>query len=203
MNPRSDRTPRQRLDTDARRESILAAARDLYAERPYAEVSAAEVAQAAGASSALVFHYFNNKAGLYTAVVSSAIADLVQAQRARDAALSPGVPARDRVRAAIEVYLDHITTHPSTWASPLSGGTEPREALEVRQAARATDVEHLHRLLQPAGWARHNYALWGFFGFLDHACLRWVDQGCPPNDRYPLIDAALGALEGALGDWGR
>src|SRR5665648_1078179 len=49
--------------------------------------------------------------------------------------------------------------------------------------------------------ARHEFALWGFFGFLDAACLCWVERGCPDDERVALVDAGLGALEGALGDW--
>ncbi len=200
MNP--DRTPRQRLDTDARKESILHAAREVYAAHQYTDVSAAQVAQAAGASTALVFHYFGSKAGLYAAVVDSAIATLVAAQEAALAALPEGVSARDRIRASVLVYLDYVAAHPHTWAAPLTGGEEPREAIDVRRKARAAYVEALRDVLKPTAWARHEYALWGYFGFLDQACLRWVDGGCPHDDRHALVDAALGALEGALGDWG-
>ena len=31
--------------------------------------------------------------------------------------------------------------------------------------------------------------------------LHWGNKGCPEEDQWALIDAALGALEGALGDW--
>ena len=202
MNPRADRAPRRRLDIDQRREAILAAARDLYAKAPYPEVSIARIAEAAGASPALVFHYFGSKAALYAAVVDAAIQALNQAQHAAQAQLDRGVPARDRVRASLLVYLDYIATHPTTWAAPLLGGPEPREALDLRHRARDGYVAALRDLLQPAALARHDYALWGYFGFLDQACLHWVEAGCPDADRHPLIDAALGALEGALGDWG-
>lgn len=202
MNPRTDRTPRHRLDAEERREAILSTARDLYAKAPYADVSAGQIAAAAGASSALVFHYFNSKAELYAAVVANAIDTLAAAQKAADAALDPGVPARDRVRSSILVYLDHIASHPTTWAGPLLGGEEPSQAIRVRQQARARYVQTLRDLLNPAQWPRHDYALWGYFGFLDQACLRWVEAGCPDEDRHPLIDAALGSLQGALGDWG-
>ena len=30
---------------------------------------------------------------------------------------------------------------------------------------------------------------------------RWVHAGCPDDQRHSLVDAALGCLEGALGDW--
>ena len=48
---------------------------------------------------------------------------------------------------------------------------------------------------------RDDFALWGYLGFLDDACLRWVRAGCPAEQRHSLVDAALGCLEGALGDW--
>ena len=202
MSPRADRAPRRRLDVDQRREAILTAARSLYAKAPYPEVPISQIAQAAGASPALVFHYFGSKAALYAAVVDAAIQALGDAQRTAQAQLGPGVSARDRVRASLLVYLDHIATHPATWAAPLLGGEEPREALDLRHRARAGYVAALRDLLRPATWARHDYALWGYFGFLDQACLHWVETGCPGTDRHALIDAALGALEGALGDWG-
>lgn len=200
--PRADRTPRQRLDADARRDGILDAARAVYAGHPYSEVSTQQIADAAGASPALVFHYFGSKAGLYTAVVADAIAGLSAAQRAADAALHANASARTRVRKSLDIYLDHIATHPQTWAWPLRGGVEPVEAQQVRRRARAGYVQTLSELLGFGAWARHHYALWGYFGFLDESCLAWVDKGCPQDDREPLIEAALGALEGALGDWG-
>lgn len=202
VSPRTDRRPRQRLDTQQRREAILEAAGRLYATASYPEVSVAEIAEAAEASPALVFHYFGSKAELFAEVVSTSIGRLRAAQAAADAALSPGVPARDRVRASLLVYLDHIASHPAAWAAPLSGAGEPVEAVVVRREARAEYVRTLASLLPPDS-VRHEYALWGYFGFLDQACLHWVELGCPEQHRHSLVDAALGALEGALGDWGR
>jgi hypothetical protein len=72
----------------------------------------------------------------------------------------------------------------------------------VRARARQEYVDRLRGVLVPSAAPRHEYALWGFFGFLDAACLRWVEEGCPDDRRHPLLDAAVGALEGALGDWG-
>ena len=85
----------------------------------------------------------------------------------------------------------------------LALGAEPEPAASIRREARRESVDRLHDLLLPDQGARDEYALWGFHGFLDVACLRWVATGCTEDDRWSLIDAALGALEGALGDWGR
>ncbi|MFT8395142.1 TetR/AcrR family transcriptional regulator [Propionibacterium sp.] len=199
---RTDRKPRQRLDPSERRAAILNAATHAFASLPYGDVTIASIATDVQASSALVYRYFANKEDLYVEVVRLAIQDLRARHRAAIHALPDGAPVRDRIRAATEVYLDHIASHPNAWAMPMrQPGGEPPAAADLRTKARMAYVEALVQLLEPSTERRHEYALWGYFGFLDSACLRWVDEGCPPDDRWPLIDTATGALEGALGDW--
>ncbi len=199
---RTDRHPRRRLDPDARRAAILAAAADAFAQDQYPEVTISAIAARAGASDALLYRYFDGKDRLYAEVVRLAIEDLLARQAQALGELPESVPVRDRVRAATVAYLDHIAHHPRAWALPLDRpGSEPEAAVTVRVQARRAYVERLRSLLAPHDDPRHEYALWGYFGFLDTACLRWVDRGCPEADRGPLVDAALGALEGALGDW--
>jgi len=199
---RTDRQPRTRLAPDSRRAAILDAAATAFAGHPYAEVTISSIARQAGASDALLYRYFSGKEDLYAEIVRLSVDRLVTRQAAALGALPPGVPVRDRLREALRVYLDHIATHPDAWAMPLrSPGTEPSSAATIRLEARHDYVERLRELLAPSGQLRHEYALWGYFGFLDAACLQWVDRGCPDDDRQSLSDAALGALEGALGDW--
>lgn len=200
---RTDRSPRQRLDTETRRAEILSAATALFTGARYAEVAVADVAAAAGASEALVFRYFATKAGLYTEVVRTSLADLARRQGAADAALPPHSSARDRVMTSLGILLDLVAGGSVAARGSLEGGTEPPEALAVRRQARAATIETLRGVLAPTPWERHEYALWGFLGFLDGACAHWVAGGCREEERWPLIEASLGALEGALGDWGR
>ncbi len=198
---RTDRRPRQRLDPQMRRAAILTAAAAAFGARPYDQVTIEQVADDVGASQALVHRYYPNKADLYTAIVQIAVDDLVARQRAAIDALPDGVPVRDRVRATIQVYLDHVAHHPVGWAAPLRGAGEPEQTLTLRRAARADYVAWLNGLLTPHRDLRHDYAVWAYFGCLDAACLRWVDQDCPDDHRRALVDTVLGALEGALGDW--
>ncbi len=193
--------PRRRLDAEERRRDILDAGHRLFAEAGFSEVSTQQLAAASGASQALVFHYFGSKAGLYTAVVEDALGVLRADQRAADGGLPACVAVRERVRASLLVYLDHVARRPWVWA-PHRGGEDPPETTAVRVRARTEDVATVRDWLALGGWPRHEYALWGFFGFIDSACQAWVDAGCPDADRHPLAEAALGALEGALGDWG-
>lgn len=201
--PRTDRVPRVRLGVDERRTAIVDAAAAAFAATPYPEVPVAGVAAAAGASPALVFRYFTSKAGLYAAVLALQ-ADALRARRAGAAAdLPPGVPVRDRVGASLHALLDHVAEHPELWGVRVTGGDEPPEALAVREQVRADTVDDLRLLLSTTpGWVRHDYAVAGFPGLVDRLCQVWARQGCPPDHRHALVDTALGALQGALGDWG-
>jgi putative transcriptional regulator len=190
------------MDPAERRELILSAASRAFASRPYEEVSLAEIAEEAQASEALVHKYFANKAGTYAQVLQRAADELAERTRRAADALPAGSSARDRVRASILTYLDFIAERSPGWmAYQILAGHEPGEAAQVRQAARESAVEALADVVGGSHGYRDEFALWGYLGFLDDACLRWVRAGCPAEQRHSLVDAALGCLEGALGDW--
>ena len=199
---RTDRTPRRRLDADARREVILDAAAAIFRAAPYAAVRISDVAEAAGSSPALVYRYFASKAHLYAAVIERAGEVLHSREAAALEAIASGSPVRDRVRTLLEAYLDHVAADPTSWTNPFLAGDEPPEALAVRASARQRSAERLRSELSLTGaWARHEYALLGYVGFVDQACLAWAREGCPAELRWAVVESSLGALEGALGDW--
>ena len=202
MPSRTDKRPRLRMDPAERRELILSAASRAFASRPYEEVSLAEIAEEAQASEALVHKYFVGKAGIYAQVLQGAVDELAERTRRADDALPEGSSARDRVRASVLTYLDFIAERSPGWmAYQILAGHEPGEAARVRQEAREAAVRALAEVVGGSRGHRDDFAFWGYLGFLDDACLRWVHAGCPDDQRHSLIDAALGCLEGALGDW--
>ena len=190
------------MDPAERRELILSAASRAFASRPYEEVSLAEIAEEAQASEALVHKYFVGKAGIYAQVLQGAVDELAERTRRADDALPEGSSARDRVRASVLTYLDFIAERSPGWmAYQILAGHEPGEAARVRQEAREAAVRALAEVVGGSRGHRDDFAFWGYLGFLDDACLRWVRAGCPDDQRHSLVDAALGCLEGALGDW--
>jgi len=199
--PRKDVRPRLRLGVETRTDAILAAATECFSRSSYSDVSVADIARIADASEALVYRYFGTKSALYARLVAQAVHQLADAQREAVAALHPNTPVQAKVRAALGVYLDHVATHPRTWAAGYDASGEPPEATAIRATAQRAYVDALAQMLRPNPGVRHHYALWGAVGFLNAACLEWVRGGCPPSDRGPVIEASLGALEGALGDW--
>lgn len=200
---RADKTPRQRLGVEVRQVAILDAAEAEFSQNSYVEVKVSDVAARAQASPALVFRYFDSKSGLYVAVLQRAIGKLLDDQKRAVKCLGKYASARERVRAALEVYLDFVANNPVGWVNPLSAGEEPAEVRQVWTDTLAQYRQMLRDILQPSNLHRHDYALWGYFGFISQACATWVLAGCPEGHRGGLIEACLGALEGALGDWGK
>jgi AcrR family transcriptional regulator len=197
---RSDRRPRQRLDVRERRSAILDAAKAAFAGGSYEEVSVAAVAEAAGASEALVLRYFGSKAALYVEVVEAAIALLLERQLAADAALGPHVPPVERVAESVRVYLDFVAAFRRGWAGPLRAPYgEPAQAEALRTDLRRHYVHQLRALLGPAPARPRDLALHGYLGFVDAACLAWVDAGCPDGERVAIVEMAVAALRAAVG----
>jgi AcrR family transcriptional regulator len=192
---RADRRPRRRLDAETRRTAILGAARDAFATARYQDVALAAIATAAGASEALVLRYFGSKAALYVACVQTAVDVLLDLQAAADAALPPDTGPYPRITTSIRVYLDFIAAFPRGWAGPLrTPSGAPAEAEELRVALRAHYVGQLGELLGPVP----ALVLHGYLGYVDAACLAWVEAGLPDEQREIIVATAVGALKGAL-----
>ena len=144
-----------------------------------------------------------DKTNLNTQLPQSTTDELAERTRRADDTLPEGSSARDRMRTSVLTYLDFITERSPGWVTyqVLAGHDPGDEAARVRQQAREAAVAALAEVVGGSRGHRDDFALWGYLGFLDDACLRWVRAGCPDNQRHSLVDAALGCLEGALGDW--
>ena len=68
--------PRQRLTRDERYETILAAARTVFARHGYHRAGTAEIARAAGCSEPMLYKHFPSKQALFAAVLVDATAQL-------------------------------------------------------------------------------------------------------------------------------
>lgn len=188
--------PRRRLSPAERRAAILAAADSSFSTAAYDDVQVADVAAAADASPALVFHYFGSKAGLHAQTVEAVLGELSERWSVSTAAPAP--TARERVRALLEASLETAARTPLL----IAAGDEPAETTAVRAAARTRQAGLLRdNLILTPGWARHDVAVLSWLGFVDAALGDWIAQEHPAQLRVPLLEACLGALEGALGDW--
>ncbi|MCX4767010.1 TetR/AcrR family transcriptional regulator [Streptomyces sp. NBC_01275] len=97
---------RRRLSTEARREQLLTVGARLFSESPYDEVWIEQVAEIAGVSRGLLYHYFPNKRDFFAAVVERESGRML-----RMTAAVPGVPVREQLSAGLDVYLEYVETH--------------------------------------------------------------------------------------------
>lgn len=63
----------RRLAGPDRRRQVIAVARELFAQRPYSEVSTTDIARAAGVTHGLLTYHFGSKRNLYLAVLRSTL----------------------------------------------------------------------------------------------------------------------------------
>ncbi|GAA0405617.1 TetR family transcriptional regulator [Acrocarpospora corrugata] len=118
----SDQRPaRRRLSVNRRREELIAAALELFSRHDAEDVSIDDVAASAGASRALVYHYFGGKQELYVAALRSAADELEARLRPQDG----GRPI-DELAVGLRRYFDFVEEHAAGFAALLRGGPADR-----------------------------------------------------------------------------
>ncbi|GAV32273.1 transcriptional regulator [Coriobacteriaceae bacterium EMTCatB1] len=96
---------------DTARDRILASASALFARRGFDAVSVADIAQASGTSTSLIYYHFADKQALFETAVLEA-ADLMESV-ASAALAQPGEPA-ERLVAFARAYSELLGSHPDT-----------------------------------------------------------------------------------------
>ena len=121
-------TPKySRLDPAQRREQILDAARALFAQRPYDEVSIEDIAGAAGVTRGLVPHYFGGRNDVYVALLERR-----GAQREDELRPPAGRSARARVADTVSRWLDWTEANHTIWLATIAHGEDIADP-EVRR----------------------------------------------------------------------
>jgi AcrR family transcriptional regulator len=125
---------------DERRDELIAAALQLFSDRQPEDISIDDVADAAGASRALVYHYFGGKQELYVAALHSAATQL-------NDLLRPPAQGRPLERLAVSLhrYFDFVEDHAAGFMALLRGGPAYRsgEVGEVIDDIRGLVMNHI------------------------------------------------------------
>ncbi|MBJ7519491.1 MAG: TetR/AcrR family transcriptional regulator [Solirubrobacteraceae bacterium] len=194
-------TPRTRMSTEARREQLLRVAAELFGSRSFDDIWVDEVAQAAGVSRALVYHYFPTKRELFHEVVRLHVDELAQATLP-----DPSIPPRDRLRASIDGYLAYVDAHADGYRSIHQGAyswdAEILELIEGRFAVQAGNIrEGLREIVGDLADAPVvALAARAWVGFLVTATLSWLEDRTIARDelRDLVVDTLAGAIRAAI-----
>jgi AcrR family transcriptional regulator len=93
------------------RAALLHAARELFAEKGYADTGTEEIVAGARVTRGALYHHFRDKAGLFRAVMEAVAGDLAHQLIALQVAGPAGVAAEawDQLRDGIQAFLDACT----------------------------------------------------------------------------------------------
>jgi AcrR family transcriptional regulator len=180
-----------RLQVDERRRQLIDAGARAFSEHAYEELSMREIAEAAGVSKALLYHYFPSKIDLFKAAVGE------KAQELR-AAIDPagdGTPF-EQLAASIDAYLAWIEVNSQVWAKLIQSAATLPDARELVESFRQQTMDML--LVELIG-ARAplpalRIAIRGWLGYMDAAILDWAGSKDLPREKLrDLLLAAFGA----------
>jgi len=191
------------MSTDERREQLLSAGVGLLGRRGHDEVSIEEIAEAAGVSKGLLYHYFPTKKDFVLAVLGRGQEEL--AERLRP---DPGLDPATQLDVSLDAFLDYVEEHATAYASIFrrGGGGDP----EIAAALDMARAEQMERMLAGlAGWhdapastertPALEAAVQGWTFFVEGAVLRQLEQGGleRPQLRALLRAALVGAVYAA------
>ena len=180
----------RRLAPDLRRRQIVQAARALFAERAYGNVSTADVAAAAGIARSLVHHYFEGIRGVYLAVVADGAAALADVRTA-----GPETPLDKRLAFNVAAALDVVAANRETWLAVAAHGRAAADP-EIRAIAELAVQRSVERALEVNSDVLDDtpatrLALRAFHAFSTEATLAWVTGQATRAEVEALLVATL------------
>ncbi len=191
-------TRRKRLDIDERRAQLLDLARKAFASRSYDDVSIDALAQAAGVSKGLLYHYFPSKRELYIATVQVGAQKLME-QTVPDPALSP----RDQVFAGVGAYLRFVEENGSTFKALMQSGIgRDQETYAIVEGVRRRFVEvTVERMGAATVTPIQRTLVRGWVGMVEAASLEWLEHKRVSREELTrlLVKTLLYTLQLAIG----
>jgi AcrR family transcriptional regulator len=121
----AQRTKRQRLKPEVRRERLLAAATEVFAERGYEGARVEQIADVAKVSPGLLYRHFEGKRELYEELLLLANQQLLT--HLAEAA-APDLPTDQRVVRGIDSFFEFVEGHRNLWRLIMKDVVEPEIA---------------------------------------------------------------------------
>jgi AcrR family transcriptional regulator len=182
-----------RLQVDERRRQLLDAGSALFATHAFEEISMRQIAEAAGVSKPLLYHYFPSKNDLFIAAVTEAASEL-------QALIEPsgeGTPV-EQLTASLDAYLGWIEASGDTWSKLMQSAASLPAARELVEGFRERTMEMALKELTGRRKPRPalRTAVKGWLGYMDAAILDWTQTKDLPREK--LRDLLLATFVASL-----
>ena len=190
-------SPRLRMSPDSRREQLLELGVRLFATRTLDEISIDLLAEEAGISRGLLYHYFGNKQDFHEAVVRRLVDELIEVTAPVDAD-----DLSTRLTISLHNYVDYVIANHTAYLSILRAASSGNETVrEIYDSARNALVERIFESstaeeLASAGvpdTPAMRLMARGWAALVEHVVLSWFE-----DDRGMSQDELVGALAARL-----
>jgi AcrR family transcriptional regulator len=185
---------RRRLELDERRAQLLALGLSAFSKKSYDDVSVDALAQSAGVSKGLLYHYFPSKRDLYVATVRTAAEQLI-ARIVPDPTLAP----LDQLTHGVDAYLSYVQENADAYLSLMHSGVGRDR--EVQAIVEETRHQFVALLLARAGEAQLNpltrTLVRGWVGMVEASSLDWLQHQSAPRAELTslLVRVLLSTLQ--------
>lgn len=198
------RAVRRKLSSEDRRAELLAIGAELFGQQPYDQVQIDNVAEQAGISRTLIYHYFPDKRAFFAAIVKQQADQLIETTNQLPLT---GQTLFDEVRAGVVAYMEYQQQHPhSAWAAYVGiGRSDPMllgidDDVKNRQAqrimTRIIGVESPGRNLDPELERDLAAIVRGWLAFTCELCRQRIIES--DTDAGQLADACAHTLLDAV-----
>jgi AcrR family transcriptional regulator len=195
---RSMPAPRRRMPRFERERQMLEVAGRSFAARGFHAVSMDEIAEQAGISKPMLYHYFRSKEGLYVAYVRQQGSALLDGMRN---AAEPGAPPAERLWEGTLAFLGYVDEHRPGWAllyrEAVSQGGPLAEEITGLRARIAAIVHRLFVTVAGDDASATSAALaHAFVGAGESLANWWLEHPEEPREHVAqlLVRLARGAL---------
>ncbi|MFF0491676.1 TetR/AcrR family transcriptional regulator [Nocardia sp. NPDC004068] len=183
---------RVRLSPEERRRQLIALGTEMLRERAIEDISIGEIAEQAGISRGLLFHYFASKQEFQLAILRNANEELLDRT-----APDPNLGLFDMLRDAVERYVAYVSANRTPYLAILRGpSSADPELAALAESSRATFVDRIlvnaRLLVDDPDHPRLRLAVRGWIAFVEETTLSWLRQETISRDQ--LIDMLVESL---------
>jgi AcrR family transcriptional regulator len=168
-------TKRVRLSPEARRAQLIELGVEMLATRRLDELSVELIAQTAGISRGLLFHYFSSKQDFHVEVARAAAAAMIERTEP-----DTSLPPVEALRGALSRFIDYVEENPDNYKSLVRGAASADlEMRAIFDHTRATMAQRVIDVIGELGLElsdRAVLAVHGWVAYVEECVIRWTES---------------------------
>ncbi|MGV9713454.1 TetR/AcrR family transcriptional regulator [Gordonia sp. NPDC003424] len=187
------------MSPEARRDQFIELGLTMLHERPLDQVSIDAIAEAAGVSRALLFHYFASKQDFHVAIARAQATEMLECT-APDPMLADPIAI---LNGSMSAFVDYVSENRRAYIAFMRGSSsadpDMREVFDDTRAAMAGRVLEHAPALGIAVTPIVEMTVHGWIAFVEETAISWLtDPVITRDELLALITAALPALASAV-----